>query len=295
MDDFELRLLTKEEVYIDDRDESKTTALKVLQKYRLDTVKTDLVSLTGYLCENGTFYSIQPDFENKIYYYINHYGTLNSESYNVHFPLRLVLKFSNSIVDKGKLEYDSTLGIYKFLFGEYPQYVLNEDNVKEKNIMDALTQKLCAQDLKKTGKTYCFYPSKKDTSSSLKYEVEEYTYGEEKYVPFILRGQMPFTSIATDENIVASYLYWLKVEPITWLYDEDTDLFVAEKAFIPGVGFDFVKEGVGFEATKTYEYINSHLKQDIIPSRIMNSDKSSVLDSSESLKKYVYKQYRKKR
>ncbi len=300
MDDFELRFLTKEEIYVNQYDEDETTALDVLQKYCTGVAarNTDFSCLTGGLRSGSSaFYYLESNYSNGRFYFMGDYANYNScdqyqliESYKGHLPIRPVLYFPNRKVSKENLNFDWEQKIYWWEYGEYPQFVLDENNQLERNIIEVLNQKLCMQSLDKTGKTYCFYQSKKNTPCSINY-VSEYVYEGKKYIPLVANGIKTGALLSTGEKIVDFKLYWLKVEPIVWLYDEEKDLFISEHALVSGPSFDFVKEGNGFEATEMYEYIHNHLKKDIIPSQIIEKDKSSVLDSSEPLKKYVYKNY----
>ncbi len=289
MDDFELRLLTKEEVL-------KDTALEVFKSN--DTVfatNTDLASLTGgtYVSALNGYYSLQPDLKNKKFYYVNgvFHNVYAADAYYRIESVRPVLHFVDSTAYRKNLFYDEDQ-ISKLQFGEYPQYVLKEA-ANEVEIVNELNAKLMEQTLKKTGKKYCFYYGENDKQASIRYGIE-YFYNGKKY--------MPFTAIVYDHalcnrcylsigEIDPSKIYWLKVEPITWIYDKDTDLFIAEKALVAGVGFGFIKEGDDFESTEMYEFLNTHMKRDIFPSE---KDKSSLLDGSEHLKKYVYKNYGRK-
>ncbi len=296
MDEFELRLLTREEAYIDDEDETKTTALKVLQDYNapdpsLIAVNTDLACLMGSYsnANTATFYSLQPNLNDKKFYYVDDGGFVQKEdAYDRQESVRPVLHFFDSTAYRKDLFYN--FGIQKLQYGEYPQYILDE-NAYGGEIANVLNTKLLEQSLTKTGKKYCFYYGEDGKAPSICYRTE-YLYKGKKYVPFILiPNNYGGASLSTKNTISPYRIYWLKVEPITWLYDEDTHLFISEKALVAGVGFEFVKEGQTFESTEMYEFLNTHLKQDIIPSRIVEEDKSSLLDSSETLKKYVYKNY----
>ena len=293
MDDFELRLLTKEEAYIDDEDENETTALEVLRKKdNVSADNTDLSCLTGsYTDANDTsFYSLQPDLSHKKFYYVDDDCYIDDKEFYSRFnAVRPVLYFLNSTAYRDHLIYDKHR-LTRLKYGEYPQYVLNE-NSNEKKIMNELNKKLIEQTLTKTGKTYCFYYGESGKRPSMCYGIE-YLYKGKKYMPFISTiYQGADIYLSTGDTIDPYRIYWLKVEPITWLYDENTALFISEKALVSGVGFEFVKKGNNYEATEMYEFLNMHLKQDIIPSRIIKEDKSSLLDGSESLKKYVYKNY----
>ncbi len=295
MDDFELRLLTKEEVYVDENDSTKTTALEVFQNYRFTTGDTDLVRLLGCLGSlNDTFYHIQPDFDSgtRILHFMNEYGEVGDDSEERMYTIRPVLKFKNKKIKSEDLKYFPYHDLYKYTFGEYPQSILVDK--KDYATLVNLNQKLCDQTLEKTGKTYCFYYGENYEPTLIRYGIE-YLYDGKKYMPFTVNNELlAISAFYSGEEIDPCKLYWLKVEPITWLYDQKTGLLISERALVTGPGFSYVKEGQTFESTEMYEYLNNHLKQDIIPSRIRQEDKSSVLDGSEPLKKYVYKNYGRK-
>ena len=300
MDDFELRILKREEVStktsleVFKREEVSTkTSLEVFKRNDpVFTTNTDLAILTGgatYVDDIG-YYSLQPDLKKKEFYYMDvghHYVNVGNAHHRVE-SVRPVLHFINSTAYRNNLFYDENK-IPKLQFGEYPQYVLKSNDAK---IVNELNEKLMDQTLKKTGKKYCFYYGEDDKPASIRYGIE-YFYNDKKYMPFTaIVYNSPNRRRLSIGEICPSRIYWLKVEPITWLYDEETDLFIAEKALVAGVGLGLIKEGNDFESTEMYEFLNTHMKQDMLP---FQGDKSNLLDESESLKKYVYKNYGRKR
>ncbi len=289
MDDFELRLLTKEEV-------SSDTSLSVLRRSNAAfTVNTDLACLTGSIQNTNcsTYYSLQPNLEEEKFYFMHIEDYVEEEKkYDRIESVRPVLHFLNSSINKHHLFYDHHLPKYKY--GEYPQFILNEYDSHDEEIIIELTEKLLDQTLKKTGKKYCFYYGQNGMLPSIRYGIE-YFYNGKKYMPFTsCYGASNIVTLSNDEDICPYKIYWLKVEPITWLYDEDKDLLISEYALVSGVGFERVKKGNDYESTEMYEFLNTHMRKDFIPSRVVEEDKSSLLDGSDTLKKYVYKKYGKK-
>ena len=87
MDDFELRLLTKEEV-------SPDTSLSVLRRSNAAfTVNTDLACLTGSIQNTNcsTYYSLQPNLEEEKFYFMHIEDYVEEEKkYDVTIPIEWI-------------------------------------------------------------------------------------------------------------------------------------------------------------------------------------------------------------
>lgn len=62
--------------------------------------------------------------------------------------------------------------------------------------------------------------------------------------------------------------YWIKVEPIEWLVDEENDIAITKKIIVSGIQFDLslTQNNTTFEETNIKKYLDNHLIKDIIPS-----------------------------
>ncbi len=163
-----------------------------------------------------------------------------------------------------------------FFFGEYPTYVADE------SIAQKLDESHSQQNLETTFKTYTI-PYLKNKTKILK----EYIYEGQKFVhiePVLIADSWQQLS---DSNYIAPRKpHWVKVEPIPWLYDEESDLLISKHSLIASI--PFAKEEVTtFEETNMYNYLNNCLAKEILSSS--KPPKISILDRDPELQKLMLK------
>jgi len=181
--------------------------------------------------------------------------------YDKHLGARPVTKYSAIKHITSGIIFDEN-GIKKVEYGEYPQTVANEEigRVLEKLYLD--------NNLNKTGKTYTteYYVPEYGGDIKLKhYKHIEYQYNDEKYIRFIGNKECDDKKLSDNRFINKGQSYWIKVEPIVWLIDEDLDIAITEKIIFAGVKFSTrypYKDN--FKRTNIYKFMNKNFAKDII-------------------------------
>ncbi len=289
MKNFELTLLEEDQLEV-------PNVLSIFNIYGPTSPVTDLAILTNmerltrfaYSRDDhssfgrcGSYFLKTPSSFGKHIKVINNMGALTEES-NVDrtIGIRPVLiapkEFINNLEKRKGYQ-----GMVEVSFGEYPQYVENDyDSIH------ALYELYSKHKLIETGKTYTFdvqyyyetelpfYPIKK----------KEVLWNGKKYLPFIkdVMGPDDYAELSNKERMRIEKLYWLKVEPITWLYDEKTNLLVSKRILLSGIPFSMVD--VSYEKSEIKKYLDTYMKEEIIPSTI----ERSIMDENPSLKSFVY-------
>ncbi len=298
MNDFELTLLEEDQV-------KAPHILSVLSTYGLKAPITDLAILTDipsihrsaqsfYVKDDKTLFgrcgsyflktlsNDGTDNRNNYIYYINASGEQArrgcSGTIRMH-GIRPVLVAQKSFVSslEKKNGYKDLLEVS---FGEYPQYV-EQDREKVQRLNNLFQE----HKLKRTGKTYTFddtpyYGFCYDffTRTILEYELDG-----NKYIPYIKTRNVsyPYVSLTNKEEIKLGETYWIKVKPITWLYDIESNLLLSKRILLSGVPFSV--EGKGYEHSDIKKYIDTYMVKEIIP-----YNQRSIMDENPSLQNFVY-------
>ncbi len=299
--DFELTLLEEDQV-------KEPHILSVLNTYGLKAPITDLAILTDipdihesaqsfYAKDDKTlfgrcgsyflktFSNEGTDNRNKNIYYINASGARSfirfisfSGTIRNH-GIRPVLVASKSFVSvlEKKNGYKDLLEVS---FGEYPQYV-EQDREKVQRLNNLFQE----HKLKQTGKTYTFdaTPYYRFCYDFFTRTILEYELDRKKYIPYIRtrNASYPYASLTNKEEIKLDKTYWIKVEPITWLYDIETNLLLSKRILLSGVPFSV--EGKGYEHSDIKKYIDTYMVKEIIP-----YNQRSIMDENPSLQNFVY-------
>lgn len=166
---------------------------------------------------------------------------------------------------KDKITNESYIyGLKQVEFGEYPGDIENEA------ISELLEEKFQNKTLIKTGKTYTT-DSIDDYFKGIPFkprEFEEYEYKGFKYIRFVGEFINHGYTLSDNRTISSTNGYWIKVEPIEWLVDEENDIAITKKIIVSGIQFDLncTKNNTTFEETNIKKYLDNYLKKDIIPS-----------------------------
>ena len=181
---------------------------------------------------------------------------------------------------------NSVCNVKEILYGEYPQMVAD----MEISFNDG--------DLNVTGKQYTtdsIHHSDSDSKFSKRVH-DEYEYNGKKYIRFV-----------GDENCAGEYLsngvsveigkpYWICVEPIRWLVDNNMSIALSKKILFSGVQFSSYKDyNWGYGSPTIYQFMFHYFSFEIIPSNNINNEiglndkdvidnlekKSSDIDSSD--------------
>ncbi len=146
----------------------------------------------------------------------------------------------------------------EFIYGEYPQTVLEEFQSHN------LERKFNDGTLIKTGKVYEVDSASNDED----YKPEilyEYVYNGEKFVRIHARTNGVYLS--DNRKIKTGEPYWVKVEPIKWLYDKKYNKAITKEVLISGIQFNnSLIYKYPFENSNIYKYLDNVFIKDIAPS-----------------------------
>ena len=261
----ECRLLTKEEVC--------SNSFQIFKKYGTNAAVTDFSLLLGIEVSSDhtsdTLYFRDREFTDTRaadYWTMTKDGdrviAISSYSFGYNSPrkinnlfigIRPLLKYS----DIKDLAYDKNISDKEVLevhFGEYPQTVC------EDKIWLELEKNYKAGNLLKSGKSYTVN-SNVDGSFSPQI-FDEYCYRDKKYVRFISNRDIIRTKLSSKKYIEFGRPYWIEVEPITWMIDEDKDMAVCKKSLVTGIPYDN-NSSFKFEETFIYNYLNNYFIKEI--------------------------------
>lgn len=160
------------------------------------------------------------------------------------------------------------------IIGEFGEYVRN---VVDENLSKILENEYLNSSINQTGKDY--------TTDSINLTKEfhtfqprkhiEYEYNGEKYIRFVIDSN-PFNDsfyygkrLTDGRKIKTGEVYWLKVEPIRWLIDKESDIVLAKEILFSGINFKNERDYKGnFENTNIKKFMDECFSKDIIPSSL---------------------------
>lgn len=155
-------------------------------------------------------------------------------------------------------------GLIEVEYGEFPQTddTKNFDELERlyKNNKLTTTGKKYTTDSFSTDYTEKFFKPKQYT---------EYEYKGNKYIRFV-SNYLTYnnTSLSDNRKAKRGEIYWVRVEPIVWLVDEQEDIAVTKKIIFSGVRYDkYVHESRYFEMSEIKEYMDRYFAKEIIPIR----------------------------
>lgn len=158
--------------------------------------------------------------------------------------------------------------LIKQQFGEYPQTIAG---LMEQFVLEKLYD---LNELKETGKKY-IVDSPHSNDSNAKFmakDLIEYEYEGQKYIRFETDNYDLKERVLSDGTIVKSNsVYWVKVEPITWIFDMKNKMALSEKILFSGIQFNnYEKDNDNFINSDMYIYLNQIFLNDIIPRKESN-------------------------
>ena len=174
----------------------------------------------------------------------------------------------------------NSMGILEVEYGEYPQTIVDE------NYSSELEREFNNKSLKTTGKTY--------TSDSVRYEDidksfrarthTEYEYNGKKYIRFIGDLNIVEKVLSDGRTIKYGNPYWIHVEPITWLVDEEYDIALSKKIIFFGVQFKNRRDYNGdFDKTDIKQFMDKYFSKEIMPNKVYSQTTS--VGQTQNIKK----------
>lgn len=211
------------------------------------------------------------------------------EGARIALPLQSILQSTtNEVRDIVVANYSDTHnpyyvdGIKAITYGEYPQYIVY-DNILSNELEAMYNNKM----LQETGKYYTTdYINDSDKNKRFKPRIHvEYEYNGEKYLRFMGKPLSAGKTLSNGENIIEKKYYWLKVEPLTWLIAEKSNIAISKNIIFSGLPFNkltnLIKE---FNHTDIKRCMDLFLIKDIEPS-ISIEDKKLISDKLSLVRK----------
>ncbi len=190
---------------------------------------------------------------------------------DLYLGIRPAVKYSDikNQVDGKKI---SDKEVTEVEYGEYPQTIC------DKKLETELEKMYRENTITKTEKKYTVNSNEFFSPE----QIDEYCYNGNKYIRFIANRDIIRTKLSNKQYIEFGKPYWIKVEPITWMIDEEQDLAVSKKLLITGIPFDNdYKEN--FEETEIYKYLNTYFINEIIAEKKIK-EKNKLDEIEEELK-----------
>lgn len=157
-------------------------------------------------------------------------------------------------------------------YGEYPQTVAPND------VASALEREYGAHRLQTTGKKYTFDGVKYDDYDKrfTPYDAPEYLYNGKKYIRILAK---PFDSdsiLSNGYHLTNDSVCWIEVQPIDWLVDKKTGIWVAKNALFAGVQFCNGDSYDGkFSKTNIKQYLDKYFVPQMQSSRTLGRPQMS--------------------
>ena len=180
----------------------------------------------------------------------------------------------------------SVSGIKETLYGEYPQTIVDENYSRE------LERAYNNESLKTTGKTYTT-----DSVGSINEHISfkarthtEYEYFGSKYIRFVGDSKCHGEVLLDGRTIEVDQAYWVRVEPIIWLVDEEADIALSKKILFSGVQFKNRCDYPGdFNQTDIKQFMDNYFSKEIVTDRVYpqtaSAEQTQYLEEKESVRK----------
>lgn len=244
--------------------------INIIKKYGTKSRVTDFyVLLDGFVLNNyhvNDGFSLKDRtgmwFTNSSYnddslYIIDHRGCKNIiENIRRQSGIRPVLLWNNISQNNNK--------IIELVYGEYPQNIVEKEESSTLELLYNMNQ------LIETGKIYTL-DSPHNSNSSAKFmerNFVEYIYNNQKYIRFVTDNSYCNGNLLSDgRKIYPNYVYWINVNPITWIVDCKNSIAISKDILLAGIQYNnYNKINKKFEESDIYEYLNYYFINDIIPS-----------------------------
>lgn len=230
----------------------------------------------GWYIEGGSFKNNGIDFVNGI----DAFGNRSSFfSRSRKFGVRPAIQYSEIIKDVSKVKYRP--GYIEIEYGEYPQTLASKDMSDKLDIayMNGL--------IKQTGKSYItdsVIPDFVTTAFVPKSHIE-YELDGQKYIRFVTESDYGQTFLSDGNCIKNNRVYWIKVEPVTWLVDGNTNMALSERILFSGIQFysDLDTDIVNFENSNIKRFMDKYFSKDIMKED-MDSNKKRFALANEKQK-----------
>ena len=181
------------------------------------------------------------------------------------------LSFSNEVREES--------GIKEIEYGEYPQWLV------DKQYSNELEKAYNGGNMRKTGKSYTTDSINwhhRDTRFKAKQHIE-YEYKGKKYIRFVNEQYRDIGEFLSDGRAIENgQVYWVNVEPVVWLVDEENNIAISKYLLFSGVQFTSVKNRyTDFKKTDIKQFMDNYLSKEIecLNTAQLTEDKLLDIDS----------------
>lgn len=162
-------------------------------------------------------------------------------------------------------------------YGEYPQTIVDE---KSSSLLEGLYN---SGNLRITGKQYTT-DSENSQSVEIYFKAREhieYAYNGSKYIRFVADMNADGSTLSDGRTVQSGYVYWVKVEPISWLIDEMANIALCKKIIFSGVQFKHIRDYDGdFDRTDIKQFMDTCFAKEIVSNQTYLQ---GAMDQEESL------------
>ncbi len=184
-------------------------------------------------------------------------GELTSATISVdRIGIRPSVKYS-SIKPYTSMERVIMPGLKEVCFGEYPTLAVPQRLNME------LEEKFLkiSQTIKAAKKSYTVGNGLKDKNFALT-SFPAYEYNGKKYIRCFPQKLSSLNKLHDGRAIDIDRAYWVSVEPVEWLVDEDNDIALSKHLLLSGIPFD-TKNSKDYEGSFMKEFMDNYFSKDI--------------------------------
>lgn len=242
--------------------------LSIFKKMGYSADYTDFAFLLGG--KYGKWWTMTPDYYGPIAIGRNNYSECEA-SRNIQVGVRPAVKYS-AIAQFCKNKRQNAFGVTEVEFGEYPSTVFDD------NDNDSLIASYYANRIPLTGKVYRIANPVVGYGQTDVRTYPEFDYKGGKII------EITSSTIETDDlltngnNVRRGYPYFLKIEPIVWLVDEEADLAISKNIVFAGVKFNAMSGYYSFEEfdeSFMKRFLNEFFVEDIRTPEMLAFDKEN--------------------
>lgn len=193
-------------------------------------------------------------------------------------PYSSIKPFSSNMVSDDEIK--------EIEYGEYPQTIVDKNYSKE------LERAYNDGNLIITGKKYT-------TDSNFYDDLEkkfiprthtEYEYNGSKYIRFKGDSNCTGEYLSDVRKVRLGGTYWVRVEPIIWLIDEEADLALSKKIIFSGVQFNHSRDyNDDFDSTDIKQFMDNYFSKEIVADRVysqtLSIEQTQNLEEKEPIRK----------
>lgn len=243
--------------------------LEIIRQYGAQSIITDFSILLGgfvlnnyhsnygFTLENRTgMWFTNTFYDDDSVYVVDHRGCKNIISnLKRQCGVRPVLLLPNKI--------NSPL-IREVYYGEYPQSIVDDGKSEDLEILYRFGN------YEETGKSYIL-DSHHNWNSNAKYmerTFKEYLIGEKKYIRFETENNNNNDNMLSNgRKIYNNDIFWVNVEPISWIVDYKNGIALSNKILFAGMQFNNYDKSNNYqEESDIILYLNNTFIENIIPS-----------------------------